>query len=60
MTKIILTDKELHEKYPNLSLWAINELRRRGQIPCIKLPGITRYFYDLAEIEKWLESLKST
>lgn len=57
MARVLLTDRELHERYPQLSLWSINELRRRGSIPHIKLPGIRRYFFDEAEVEKWLGNL---
>lgn len=54
----LLSDKETAD-YTGLSLWSINELRRRGQIPYIKLPGIRKYFYDQSVIDKWLEGLQN-
>lgn len=59
MAKHLVTDKELHELYPHLSLWTINNLRRQNKIPYIQLPGVRRYFYDLEKIEHWLSSLQN-
>lgn len=52
---VLLTDKELNERFPALSVWTINNLRRQDKIPFVKLPGVRRYFYSLEAIEKWLE-----
>ena len=57
MSRVLMTDKELHNKYPQLSLWTINELRRRGEIPYISIPGIRKYLFSLDEIEAWLDAL---
>jgi len=50
----LLTDKELHERYPNLSLYYINDARRRGILPHIAIPGIRKFLYCANDIEKWL------
>ncbi len=57
MVRTLLTDRELHERYPQLSIWSINEMRRRNQIPHLKLPGIRKFLYDLEAVEKWLGGL---
>jgi excisionase family DNA binding protein len=36
----------------------IGRLTREGKIPFVKFPGIRRYFYDKAAIDKWLEGLQ--
>ena len=54
----LLTDKELNTKYPHLTLWSINELRRRGQIPFVQIPGMRKYLYDAEKIELWLDNLQ--
>lgn len=59
MAKNIVTDKELNKIFPCLSLWTINQLRRQGKIPHIKLPGTRRYFFDVEAVEQWLEKLQT-
>ena len=57
----LLTDKELHQRYPNLSLFYINDARRRGLLPgVIKLPGYRKYLYDATIIDGFFagQSLK--
>ncbi len=51
----LLTDKELNEKFPALSVSTINSLRRQGKIPHVQLPGVRRYFYNLEAVRQWLE-----
>lgn len=51
----LLTAKELNEKLPFLSLWCINELRRRGVIPYVKVPGIKKFLFDLEAVNNWLK-----
>lgn len=53
MERKLMNDTEISE-YTGLSLWAINELRRRGEIPYIKLPGIRKYYYEKESIDKWI------
>ena len=58
MARQLVTDKELHNLYPQLSLWTINELRRRGNIPVVAIPGIRKYLFDLEAIENWITGLQ--
>lgn len=57
--KTLMTDKELNQRFPALSLWTINELRRRNEIPYIRLPGIRKYLFDFDKIQDWLEGLEN-
>lgn len=52
--KKLVTDKELHEIFPVLSVWAINNLRRRKILPYIVIPGLKKFVYDVSAVEKWL------
>ena len=53
MTQKLMTDREVAE-YTGLSLWSINELRRRGEIPFVVLPTIRRFFYKKSSIDEWI------
>lgn len=57
MPKQLLTDREVSERY-GISRWAVNELRRRGEIPYVKLGGLRRFYFDADKIEAWLDSLQ--
>lgn len=59
MPRKLVTDRELHEIYPCLSLWAINQLRREGKIPYIQLPGVRRFYFDVDTIEKYFDNLQA-
>ena len=55
--KKLLTDKEV-SMYTGISLWSINEARRKGTIPFIQIPGIRRFYFSKESIDKWLEKLQ--
>ncbi|MGI6588032.1 MAG: helix-turn-helix domain-containing protein [Peptococcia bacterium] len=57
MTQKLMTDREVAE-YTGLSIWSINELRRRKRIPHLKLPSIRRYYYEKSAIDRWLTNLQ--
>lgn len=57
MAHKLMSDKEVSE-YTGLSLWTINDLRRKQKIPYIQIPGIRRFFFDKTEIDRWLNSLQ--
>ncbi|HWQ73305.1 MAG TPA: hypothetical protein VN370_13415 [Desulfitobacteriaceae bacterium] len=59
MSKKLVTDRELHDFFPQLSLWTIGQLRRQGKIPHIKLPGMRKFLFEVGAIEKWLSDLES-
>ena len=59
MTRQLLTRKELSEATNGkLTMWAIGELTRRGDIPVIRVPGMRVYLYDYDKVLKWLDGLQ--
>lgn len=36
----------------------LGRLTRGGLIPVVTFPGVRRYFYDRAAIDKWIDSLQ--
>ena len=53
----LMTDKEAAE-YTGLSLWAINEMRRRGSIPFVALPNIRKFYFEKSALDRWLDGLQ--
>lgn len=56
--RILMDDKEAAE-YTGLSRWSINEMRRRGSIPYVALPGIRKFYFEKLAIDKWLDGLQT-
>lgn len=57
MKRILMDDKEAAE-YMGLSRWAINEMRRRGNIPYVALPGIRKFYFEKSALDRWLDGLQ--
>ena len=54
--QILLKTKDILERYPSITKYALNEAIKNGFIPIIKI-GKLNYF-DIKDIEKYLEKNK--
>jgi len=60
MGRRLLDKKELVEALGNtLSFDSLGRLTRSGKIPCVRFPGIRRYFYDYDAVLRWIDNLQA-
>lgn len=58
MERRLLNAKEAAE-YIGCSLWALNEMRRRGVVPFVKLPQLRVFYYEKSALDAWIMSLQT-
>lgn len=59
---LLLTEKQVVEKYPALHLNMLRHMRQMGTGPSFLKTGLhrnSRIFYKVSDIEKWVASLRS-